>query len=224
MQIDIKEASRLFHISEREMLRWIERRDIPAHQVQDHYMFNRSELVDWANANGLTIERPLAEAEDHLPTLAESLLDGGISRLEGGMAKEALIQELVEAMPLPPRTDRKSLVKILIAREATSSTGIGDGIAMPHVRNPLILNTETPLVNLCLLAKPVDFAAIDAKPVYALFTMITPNARLHLHLISRLATILHSPSVRDALKTAASDKAIIDAIAQVENGLAPKRV
>lgn len=219
MQMDIKEASRLFNISEREMLRWIERRGLPAHQVQDNYMFNRSELVDWAHENGVAVERPLSEAEDHLPTISESLADGGISRIAGGGAKEQVIRELVFAMQLPPRTDREGLFKILVAREMVSSTGIGDGIAIPHVRSPLILNTETPIVNLGLLSAPVDFGAIDAKPVHALFTMITPNARLHLHLISRLATVLHSPSVRDILRPESKDDAIIDAIAKIEAGL-----
>lgn len=222
MQIDIKEASRLFSISEREMLRWIERRDIPAHQVQDHYMFNRAELVDWARANGVAIGGE-ASGEEQLPSLSESLADGGISRMPGGDGKEQAIRDLVGAMPVPPRTDRDSLFNVLMAREQVSSTGIGDGIAIPHVRSPLILNTETPLVNLCLLKKPIDFGAMDGKPVHALFTMITPNARMHLHLISRLAMVLRSAHVRDALKPQSKDQDIIDAIASAEAGLASKR-
>lgn len=225
MQMDIKEAASLFNISEREMLRWIERRSIPAHQVQDHYMFNHAELVDWAHANGIAIERPVSGANpaDSLPTLFESLSDGGISRLKGGSGKDQLLRELVDAMPLPPRTDRAGLFNVLIAREMASSTGIGDGIAIPHVRSPLILNTETPLVNLCLLETPSDFGALDSKPVHALFTMITPNARLHLHLISRLALVLHSPLLKGALAFKSTDKEILDAIATVESGLAQKR-
>ena len=223
MQIDIKEAASLFNISEREMLRWIERRGVPAHSVQDHFMFNRAELVDWAHAQGIVIEKPMSESGiEQLPSLSEALISGGICRIKGGGSREEVLRELVGVMPLPPKTDREGLFKVLLAREMLSSTGIGDGIAIPHVRSPLILNTEEPLVNLCLLETPVDFAALDTKPVHALFTMIAPNARLHLHLISRLALVLHNVSIRELLEKKVQDSEIIEAIAKIEADLAKR--
>lgn len=222
MQMDIKEASRLFNISERETLRWIESRGLPAHRVQDRYMFNRAELADWAQANGVAMEGSASSSQDGLPTVSEALAEGGVGRLKGGGSKESVLRELVAAMPLPPKTDREGLFKVLAAREMLSSTGVGDGIAIPHVRSPLILNTETPLLNLCLLETPVEFGSLDAKPVHALFTIIAPNARLHLHLISRLAFVLHSNSVRAVLSASSTDKDVLDAIALAESGLAGK--
>ena len=227
MQIDLKEAARLFNISEREMLRWVESRGVPAQRVQDQFMFNRSELAEWAHHQGLAMERSIAElaAEEKLPTAGEALLAGGIVRLPKASApdKDAAIRSLVNAMPLPPKTDRSGLARVIIAREKVASTGIGEGIAIPHVRNPLILNTEQPLISLCLLEEAIEFGAIDRRPVHALFTMISPNARVHLHLISRLALLLQDSKLKGLLETRAPDSGIMNSINSLEAALAAKR-
>jgi nitrogen PTS system EIIA component len=59
----------------------------------------------------------------------------------------------------------------LAAREALGSTGIGRGIAVPHVCLP---NLDKPYALFCTLAEPIDFDAIDNKPVDLIFTIITP--------------------------------------------------
>jgi mannitol/fructose-specific phosphotransferase system IIA component (Ntr-type) len=91
------------------------------------------------------------------------------------------------------RVDREFLYKVLLARESLGSTGIGDGIAIPHVRNPIVLHLSRPIVTLCFLERPVDFGALDGQPVNTLFTLISPTVRAHLHLLSRLAFTLRDP-------------------------------
>lgn len=218
MQMDLKEAARLFNISEREMRRWIEVKGVPAHSVQDSYRFNRAELAEWAHVQGLAIDSQ--PAADGLPTIEDALKVGGIMRLGGIQSREQALRSLVTAMPLPPKTDREELFRILLEREMVSSTGIGEGIAIPHVRSPLIVRTEVPLINLCLLECAIDFKAIDAKPVHALFTMISPNARLHLHLISHLAMVLHDGVLSALLKERADDNRIMAALRKAESSLA----
>ena len=68
-------------------------------------------------------------------------------------------------MKLPDDVDREFLYQVLLAREALGSTGIGDGIAIPHVRNPIVLHLSRPTVTLCFLEQPVDFGALDGQPV-----------------------------------------------------------
>lgn len=77
------------------------------------------------------------------------------------------------------------------------STGIGDGIAIPHPRSPLIFNLPHASLTLSFLEKPIDFGALDGKPVFAAFTILSQTVRGHIHLISRLAHVLRTPlSVR----------------------------
>jgi PTS system nitrogen regulatory IIA component len=79
------------------------------------------------------------------------------------------------------------------------STGIGGGIAIPHVRNPIVLHVDAPFVTLCLLRHPVDFDAVDGKPVHALFTVISPSVPTHLRILAQLGFVLRDDEVRRLL-------------------------
>ncbi len=67
--------------------------------------------------------------------------------------------------------DPERIREALAAREALGSTGIGRGIAVPHV---CLSNLDQPYALFCTLAEPIDFDAIDGKPVDLIFTIITP--------------------------------------------------
>ena len=116
--------------------------------------------------------------------------------------------------------DREFLLRVLVAREELASTGIGDGIAIPHVRNPVVLHISKPMVTLFFLERPIDFGAIDGQPVYALFMLISPTVRAHLHLISRLAYALRDPVFRAVVQKRGLWEEILSAARQVEAGLA----
>jgi mannitol/fructose-specific phosphotransferase system IIA component (Ntr-type) len=77
------------------------------------------------------------------------------------------------------------------------STGVGDGIALPHVRNPAVLELATPMVCLCFLEAPVEFNALDGKPVNTLFVPLSPDVRIHLHLLSRISFALRHSRVQE---------------------------
>ena len=119
-------------------------------------------------------------------------------------------------LKLPDEVDREFLYQVLLARETLGSTGIGDGIAIPHVRNPIVLHVTKPTVTLCFLEHPIDFGAIDGRPVDILFTLISPTVRAHLHLLSRLSFVLQDASFRSALKHQASRDALIELVSRAE--------
>ena len=126
-------------------------------------------------------------------------------------------------MKLPEEVDREFLYQVLLAREALGSTGIGDGIAIPHVRNPIVLHLSRPLVALCFLENPVDFGAIDKQPVTTLFTLVSPTVRAHLHILSRLGYVLRHPEVRAAITQQASRDEIMAALEKAEAQIAPAK-
>ena len=90
-------------------------------------------------------------------------------------------------------------MRLFLAREASASTAIGDGIALPHVRNPIVLHVEQPMVTLCFLDHPVDFGALDGKPVHVLFSLICPTMRSHLQMLSRLSYALHDAKFKEVV-------------------------
>lgn len=223
MKLLVKDAARLLDVSEKTIYRWIKQGSIPAYRLNDHYRFNRAELLEWATARRIAVSPEIfREAESEaasLPHLLEALATGGIHYRIGGSDREAVLRNVVEAMRLPEDVDPQFLYEVLMAREALGSTAVGDGIAIPHVRNPLILHLERPMIALCFLERPVDFGALDGKPVSALFTLISPTVRAHLHLLSRLSFALKDPAFKKEILRQGSREALFHALERIERGL-----
>src|SRR6185503_7690166 len=160
MQLNVRDAARLLSISEKTIYRWINQGNLPAYRVNEQYRFNRAELLEEPEeASG----RPLG--------LVEALRTGGIFYRLEGQDRESVLRAIVDNLRLPEEVEREFLFRVLLAREALQSTGVGDGIAFPHVRNPIVLHVPRPTVTPFFLERPVDFKAIDGKPVFALFTL-----------------------------------------------------
>ncbi len=96
------------------------------------------------------------------------------------------------------------------------STGIGDGIAIPHVRNPIVLHLDEPFVTLALLRQPVEFEAIDGKPVHALFMVVSPTVPVHLRILAQLGFLLRDDELRAMIRRRASAEEIIGRVEMLE--------
>ena len=125
----------------------------------------------------------------------------------------------MDLLNLPEEVDREFLYQVLMARETLGSTGIGDGIAIPHVRNPVVLHVSKPSMTLCFLDHPIDFRAIDGQPVSTLFTLISPTVRAHLHMLSRLGFVLQNQDFKTALKRQASREDLMETLSRAEAAL-----
>lgn len=111
----------------------------------------------------------------------------------------------------------------MLARETLGSTGVGNGIAIPHVRNPVVLHVVKPTVTICFLENAIDFKAIDGKPVNILFTVISPTVSAHLHLLSRISFVLHDPLFRATLSNHAARDVILSHLARAEAEIPEKK-
>jgi PTS system nitrogen regulatory IIA component len=220
MNLTVRHVAQLLAISERTVYRWIDQGTIPVYRVNDQYRFNRAELLEWATAHRLRVSADLfsePESRDQpIPALSESLALGGICYRVEGADKSTVLRSIVEVMRLPEEVDRVWLLEMLLARESLGSTAIGDGLAIPHVRYPIVMHTPTPMVTLCFLDTPIDFGALDGQPVHALFTLISPTVRAHLNLLSRLAFVLRDEEVRQVLRHQARREEVLTAIRRVE--------
>lgn len=220
MELTVKDVARALSISEDAVYELVDGRGLPAQQVDGGLRVHRAELLEWANAQGLAVATELFAAPAAvLPTLAAALEAGGVVYDLPGDDTPSVLHHLVAALPLPAEADRELLHSVLLAREALGSTGIGDGIAIPHPRNPIVLHVDRPLVTLCFLRRPVDFGAVDGKPVVALFSLISSTPKMHLHLLSRLAYVLRDPGCRAVIARRADAAAILDEVRRVESGL-----
>lgn len=223
MTLTVKDVARLLSISEKTVYRWINQGELPTYQVRDQYRFNRAELLEWATSRKFPVSPEIfSEPETQgnpMPSLCDAMQNGGVNYRVVGSDKWLVLKNVVQLLQLPEEVDREFLYQVLVAREELASTGIGDGIAIPHVRNPVVLHVSKPMVTLFFLEHPVEFDAIDGQPVYALFMLISPTVRAHLHLISRLAFSLSDPAFRSAVQRRGLREEILNEAKRVEETL-----
>lgn len=224
MQLTLRDVASFLNVSEGTVTRWIRQRGLPARHVGGRYRFNRAELLEWATANQVRVSLEMfdrTEPEDELVTsLADALETGGIFYRLQDTNKERALRALVDVLPLPDKTDRELLLRLLLAREAAASTGVGDGIALPHVRNPIVLPVSRPMVTLGFLERPVEFGALDGKPVGVLFSLICPTVKSHLQILSRLSYALHDDRFKAAVLRQGTRETILAEARRVESTLA----
>lgn len=221
MKLTVEDVTKLFSVSEKTIYRWIKSNNLPAYRINNQYRFNYTELVEWAATHRINVAaQPTPQTsgpqEEVVPSFSEVLAAGGIHYRIGGHDKMAVLTEIVNLLKLPDQVDRTILLQILIAREEMGSTALGGGIAIPHVRDPIILNVTRPLIALCFLEKPVEFGAIDGELVHALFTLISPTIKSHLQLLSRISFFLHDPAFHAAVVQHAARDTILAEARRVE--------
>lgn len=222
MQLTVRDAAKELNVAEKTVYRWIQSGGLPAYRVAGQYRINRAMLYDWASSKSMNFssEAP-AEAESHaLPLLSAALQNGGVHYNVPGATKAEVLKAAVDCLSIPEHVNREFLVQALLTREQLQSTGIGDGVAIPHVRNPAVLELIVPQVCLCFLAAPVAFDALDGKPVHALFLPLSPNVRCHLHLLSKIAFALRDGRVKDLMAKAADSEALLTAFRALETASA----
>ena len=221
MELNVRDVARLLKVSERTVHRWVRNGSLPSHRVHDQHRFNPVELQEWALAHGQPLPPRLLEPEESSrdpETFHAALERGGIFHGVPGGSREEVLKAVANLPGIPASVDRRLLDELLVARERLAPTAVGEGIAIPHPRDPVVVPTEQPLVLLALLRRPVDFRALDGRPVQVLFLLLSPSVRQHLRMFARLAFALHDETLKRLLRDAASRESILDRIRVVESG------
>lgn len=204
VKLGVDEAARMLGVSSKTIYRWVSSGRLPGYRVQKQYRFDRAELAEWAAAQRLAATPPHDEPEPAVPAFDRALEAGGIHYRVGGRSRDEVLLQAVLALRLVGEADRERLRDALVAREGLAPTAIGDGLALPHLRNPLRLDLLPAAICLCFLEEPVDWGAPDGQPVHTLFAVVGPTVRsvLRLHVETLFAT--RDPALRDALRSQAS--------------------
>ncbi len=97
--------------------------------------------------------------------------------------------------------DADELARVLMERESMGSTGIGDGVAIPHGK---LHDMDGIVVAFGRSHRGVDYQSLDDKPAYLFFLLITPDNSPgeHLKMLARISRILKNPALREKLRTA----------------------
>ena len=140
--------------------------------------------------------------------------DDIIPDLKAKDKKEAL-EELVEAITNhEPSLDKGSLVRVLLDRERLGSTGIGDGVAIPHGK---FHGVKQPIISFGRSLNGLDFESMDGEPTYLFFLLVAPenSASVHLETLAKIAKILKNSSFRKILMEASTKRELYQTI--IEN-------
>lgn len=123
--------------------------------------------------------------------------------------KEGVIRELVDLLAAADEIKNKEeLVKALLTRESLGSTGIGQGIGIPHAKSA---NVKNLVAAFGLSQKGVNFDSLDGEPVYIFFLLIAPeeSAGPHLKALARISRMLKDKYFRELLKKSKDEKEIL---------------
>lgn len=150
--------------------------------------------------------------------LSDSLLAARIELNLKSTDRESVLRELVDRIPelanLPE--SRQTLLRALQEREQLYSTGIGDGIALPHSRNALVGLVDHSVVVFGRHAQGIAYGAPDALPAKLFFLVVAPTVTQHLALLARLIRLLRNPKLRQGLQTAEKPDKVISLLKEAE--------
>jgi len=151
--------------------------------------------------------------------IAEMLDPAAIVAELKGTGKKEVLAELTEALiAANPGLSRDEVIRVLLERERLGSTGIGDGVAIPHGK---LKHLDRQLIAFGLSRKGVEFDAMDGKPAHLFFLLIAPEDSIGVHLktLARISKLLKAPLVRERLQAATDRQQIHATIAEEEEKL-----
>lgn len=188
MDLKIKDLVEWLQVPEKTIYGWIQENRIPCYRINHQYRFSRSEINEWILKNKVDVsDRIMASSDVTHPSLLPALLrNGDIYYDVPGQSVKDVLKNAIDLIPTPPQLDKELVLSYLVQREEMMSTAVGNGIAIPHPRNPIISDIESECVAICFLKNDIDFHALDKLPVHTLFIILSANATRHLDILSKI--------------------------------------
>lgn len=128
--------------------------------------------------------------------------------------KQEVLEELAEVITNhSPWLDKGSLVKVLLERERLGSTGIGDGVAIPHGK---FHGIQHPIISFGRSLRGLDFESMDGQPAFLFFLLVAPenSASIHLKTLAKISKVLKNSSLRKVLMEASTREELYQTIIQ----------
>lgn len=212
--LTLTEAADYLKVSEKTVLRMVRSGRIPGAKVSNQWRFLRSVIDDWvmsrmqrSPSNNLAV---VANKHPQLAPLRKLIsTDGILLNLTPG-SKQHILNQLIA--PFVARGIVEQPVQYLadlVAREQVVSTAIGDGIAVPHARNPEESGLKECCIGIGICREGTDFDSLDGLPTRLFFLIGSTSTENHLPLMAKTMLMLRNPNVRDGLVEAGSKENIL---------------
>ena len=153
--------------------------------------------------------------------LAKLVTRGGIYYNVPGSTRDDILSNIIAGLTaLPPGKSKwsDSLLQAVIEREALISTGIENGIALPHPRTPMLKETDDPFVAIAFTKNPIDWETPDGSQVHTVFLIVSKSPKQHLGALGKINFLCQQKDFYNLLCAQASKEQIVAALEEAEKG------
>ncbi len=238
MDLKIRDVAELLGVSETTIRRWLSEGKIPAYRLNHQYRFSRPEIENWMlncrinHQEGVFSFQP-QESSPATQRLApasgwqtfglyRALHKGDVISQAALSSKEGLIRETTKMIADRFDLDSDVVADLLLDRESLMPTALGEGFAIPHTRD-FLLQSEFDAVFIVFPKEPLDWGALDGRPVHTLFFLFACNDKHHLNLLAKIAHLTSDPEASRFLATRPDKDALLSFIKDWELQLQEKR-
>lgn len=207
MDLKIKDVADLLNVSEQTIRKWISDGKIPAYRINQQYRFSRTEIENWVISHKLDHNHggsPFAgkkneHSKDYKSSSSEkstggikqfslfrAVHKGGVLHRIPGSTKEEVIRATMKLVAKDLNLDADVMADLLMDRENLMPTALNNGIGIPHTRDSLLRGLHD-AVFVAFPETPLDYGALDGKPVHTLFFLFACEDKRHLHLLAKIA-------------------------------------
>jgi PTS system nitrogen regulatory IIA component len=206
------EAARHLRVAEGTLERWVRQGLIRSLDRHGHN-FDRDELARWARDRGMQVnlDPTLQRGKKEAPLLSAIERGAVTAGVEANSAMDAIHVAIESLSQLAPPL-RARLLDEVLERERMASTALGEGIAVPHPREPLGGALQQPLISLVSLDTPLDWAAVDGELVHTVALLASPTAGAHLEILAEIGRAVRSAEIVRLLRSRPAKSALIDGL------------
>lgn len=202
----VEDVAGYLRVAERTIYDWAQKGDIPCGKLGASWRFRRSDIDQWLK-DKFEKKNPTDSVEPILPE--DVLCEDMIEIFEGDISKNNLLESLVDRIGESDNIqDKKALLEGIMQREELMSTGIGFGIAVPHVRIDSVRDVVMAVG--IIHGKVADYETIDNEPVQIVFMIAAGSDQhaKHLKLLSQIAAKFKDKELRKRLIAAQVPKEV----------------
>jgi len=203
----VEEVAAYLRVSERTVYEWAQKGEIPSGKLGTSWRFKRGEIERWVNQR---LTRGGRTAPAH-PFEVRDVLDPDRVVIIDESLKEPALERMIDVLARSPRIrERAELARAIFERERLMSTGIGFGVAVPHVR---LRSVKDLTMALGASRQDIDdYESLDNKPV-RIICMVAAGQNQHSEYLRALAAVssrLKDPEVRESILAAESEASIFE--------------
>src|SRR5271165_6870024 len=168
MGFNFSQVGRLLKLDENILREWARTGVLPHVHSQGRYRYNPHAILQWALSHNhpLALPKPELQTDRPLPSLDNVFSPRHFYYDVSGANFAEAVRAALDRLDLPPGNDKDLICDLMVSRERLMTTAVGDGVAVPHVRVPVVVNAPAPVFGVFFLRQPIEMNALDGQPVH----------------------------------------------------------